>query len=398
MARAEELSIGIRSHVEDAERSLTNLVVNTSETIQTGARAAQQSLLTVSTDVGAQLKLTSAEVERALSAVGTGAANSILTSARDAQSTLVTASSDAASQIKSLSADVERTLSSAGNATAAAILNSAREVQSALVTASLDATNHAKSLATSNSLAAATSPSTTPSKTRTAPISSPWSSCQRTTAETEGTSATRNAGWEKWQFGWQFLSTRPTARYFETRRSTMRSILWLGLLLTLGSCASTKLDPGYVENPSIKVGLDPLKLEVCAEPRLLRVDLVRATHTETRNRTMYGGTSSSVVSETVEVSNPYHYVALDFGNRILMDYNHNLFVDLNRFYALDKRNPDHSFRATLDFYGAKAVVENKDDKFTYTDKGLFGGTRTVTTTGHVTEIQEPGFLGGKSVP
>ena len=92
MARAEELSAGIRSHVEDAERSLTNLVVNTSETIQTGARAAQQSLLTVSSDVGAQLKLTSSEVERALTAVGTDAANSILTSARDAQTTLVTAS------------------------------------------------------------------------------------------------------------------------------------------------------------------------------------------------------------------------------------------------------------------------------------------------------------------
>ena len=60
MSRAEELSSGIRSHVEDAERSLTNLVVNTSETIQTGARAAQQALLTVSSDVGAQLKLTSA--------------------------------------------------------------------------------------------------------------------------------------------------------------------------------------------------------------------------------------------------------------------------------------------------------------------------------------------------
>ena len=63
MSRAEMLSSGIKSHVEDAERSLTNLVVNTAETIQTGARAAQQALLTVSSDVGAQFKLTSAEVE-----------------------------------------------------------------------------------------------------------------------------------------------------------------------------------------------------------------------------------------------------------------------------------------------------------------------------------------------
>jgi hypothetical protein len=103
MTRAEELSLGIKSHVEDAERSLTNLVVNTSETIQTGARAAQQSLLSVSSDVGAQLKLTSAEVERTLTAVGSGAADSIVSSARDAQSMLVTASGEAANQVKLLS-------------------------------------------------------------------------------------------------------------------------------------------------------------------------------------------------------------------------------------------------------------------------------------------------------
>ena len=108
-------------------------------------------MLSVSTDVSAQLKLASADVERALTAVGTGAANSILTSARDAQATLVTASTDAATQIKSLSADVERTLSAAGTATAASILAGAREVQTTLVTASSDAANHVKSLApTSN--------------------------------------------------------------------------------------------------------------------------------------------------------------------------------------------------------------------------------------------------------
>ena len=89
MSRAEELSLGIKSHVEDAERSLSSLVVSTSESIQTGARAAQEALLGVSTDVGAQLKLTSSEVERTLTAVGSGAANSIIGSARDAQTALV---------------------------------------------------------------------------------------------------------------------------------------------------------------------------------------------------------------------------------------------------------------------------------------------------------------------
>lgn len=146
MARAEDLSNAIKSHVEDAERSLTNLVVNTSETIQTGARAAQQSLLSVSSDVGAQLKLTSAEVERALTAVGTGAANSILSSARDAQSTLVTASSDAANHVKSLATDVERTLTTVGADTAASILNSAREAQTSLHETSADAASQIKAI------------------------------------------------------------------------------------------------------------------------------------------------------------------------------------------------------------------------------------------------------------
>jgi hypothetical protein len=147
MSRAEMLSAGIKSHVEDAERSLTNLVVNTSETIQTGARAAQQSLLAVSSDVGAQLKLTSSEVERALTAVGSGAANSILSSAREAQSGLVTASADAVNQIKTVSADIERTLAAAGSATTASVLAGAREVQTTLVSASAEAASQVKSLA-----------------------------------------------------------------------------------------------------------------------------------------------------------------------------------------------------------------------------------------------------------
>ena len=146
-ARAEELSSAIKAHVEDAERSLTNLVVNTSETIQTGARAAQQSLLSVSGDVGTQLKLTSSEVEAALTSLGTGAANSILGSARDAQATLMASSTDAAAQIKSLAADVQRTLSASVTSSAGAVVAGAREAQSILVTASADAASQVKSLA-----------------------------------------------------------------------------------------------------------------------------------------------------------------------------------------------------------------------------------------------------------
>ena len=137
VTRAEQLAAGIKSHVEDAERALSNLVLNTSETIQTGTRAAQESLLGVSS-----------EVERALNAVGSSTANSIVTSAREAQTTLVAASADAANQVKLLTADMEQSLSAAGSATASSILANAREVQSVLVGASSEAATQVKSLAT----------------------------------------------------------------------------------------------------------------------------------------------------------------------------------------------------------------------------------------------------------
>ena len=94
-----------------------------------------------------QIKSLSADVERTLSAAGTATASSIVAGAREAQTTLVTASSDAASQVKSLAADIERSLSMAGTSTAESITAGAREAQTTLVTASADAANQVKSLA-----------------------------------------------------------------------------------------------------------------------------------------------------------------------------------------------------------------------------------------------------------
>ena len=63
---------------------------------------------------------------------GNATAKSITTGAREAQNTLVTASSEAANHVKSLAIDVERTLTAVGANTAASILGSAREAQASL--------------------------------------------------------------------------------------------------------------------------------------------------------------------------------------------------------------------------------------------------------------------------
>ena len=78
---------------------------------------------------------------------GNATAESITAGAREAQSTLVTASTEAANHVKSLAIDVERTLTAVGADTAASILGSAREAQSSLTATSADAASQIKAIA-----------------------------------------------------------------------------------------------------------------------------------------------------------------------------------------------------------------------------------------------------------
>lgn len=108
--RAEELTQSIKARVEDAERSLTGLMTDTSETIQGSARSAQHSLLSLSGEVGNQLKTVAAEVERTLHG-----------SAREAESTLFLASNNASAQIKSSASEIERTIAASAESLGGAL-------------------------------------------------------------------------------------------------------------------------------------------------------------------------------------------------------------------------------------------------------------------------------------
>ena len=82
----------------------------TAESITTGAREAQNTLITASTEAANHVKSLATDVERTLTAVGADTAASILGSAREAQSSLAATSADAANQIKAIAADIERSL------------------------------------------------------------------------------------------------------------------------------------------------------------------------------------------------------------------------------------------------------------------------------------------------
>ncbi|RTL50807.1 MAG: hypothetical protein EKK40_11915 [Bradyrhizobiaceae bacterium] len=102
VTRAEELTQGIKSRVEDAERALSGLMIDTTETIQNNARSAQHSLLSLSGEVSTQLKTAATEVERALHS-----------GAHEVESALFQASNNASSQIRSASSEIERTITAA---------------------------------------------------------------------------------------------------------------------------------------------------------------------------------------------------------------------------------------------------------------------------------------------
>ena len=117
----------------------------TAESITTGAREAQNTLITASTEAANHVKSLAVDVERTLTAVGADAAASILGTAREAQSSLSATSADAANQIKAIAADMERSLGVVTASTTDTIQTTAQNAQSALIAATNEVSTKVKS-------------------------------------------------------------------------------------------------------------------------------------------------------------------------------------------------------------------------------------------------------------
>ncbi len=113
--------------------------------ITTGAREAQNTLITASTEAANHVKSLAVDVERTLTAVGANTAASILGTARDAQSSLSATSAEAANQIKAIAADMERSLGVVTASTTDTIQTTAQNAQSALIAATNEVSTKVKS-------------------------------------------------------------------------------------------------------------------------------------------------------------------------------------------------------------------------------------------------------------
>jgi hypothetical protein len=129
-------------------------------------------------------------------------------------------------------------------------------------------------------------------------------------------------------------------------------------LLVITGCSS--MDSSRLKDTSIRRPPNQLILVPGYDVYMIREDLVRGTHSETR--TYYQNGRSVTRTETVE--NAYSELLIDFGNGIVMDYNNNLCVDLMRFYKFTEK---HQFAITKKRIGF-SLKENisyvrQDDKF-----------------------------------
>ncbi|HJZ19895.1 MAG TPA: negative regulator of septation ring formation, partial [Bradyrhizobium sp.] len=135
----------VKSLAADVQRSLSMAGTATAESITAGARDAQGTLMSASSEAANHVKSLTIDVERTLTAVGADTAASILNSAREAQNSLSSTSADAANQIRTISAEIERSLSSVTATTTDNIQTSALNAQSALVAASNEVSSKVKS-------------------------------------------------------------------------------------------------------------------------------------------------------------------------------------------------------------------------------------------------------------
>ena len=96
----------------------------------------------------------------------------------------------------------------------------------------------------------------------------------------------------------------------------------------------TSMDKTILQNEAIRKPLPPLSLDASYDPYMMRVDLVRAYHNETKTVTTSSNGQTYTTTQVVSVPNSYHSLVADFGNGIVLDFNQNLCLDLVRLYNL----------------------------------------------------------------
>jgi hypothetical protein len=158
------------------------------------------------------------------------------------------------------------------------------------------------------------------------------------------------------------------------------------LVLLIAGCAS--MDASRLQDASIRRPPNQLSLAPGYDVYLIREDLVRGTHSESRTYHQNGKT----VTRTETVENEYSELLIDFGNGIVMDYNNNLCVDLMRFYGLTEKRSFAIAKKPIGF-SMKSDISyvRQDAKF----ESSLGAGRDVTFSADGIEINEHALFSPK---
>ena len=155
----------------------------------------------------------------------------------------------------------------------------------------------------------------------------------------------------------------------------MKKLIWILPALALAaSCASVKIDRTQLDDPAVREPLPPLTLNPGFDVFMLRVDLRRAVHDGIEF-------NSKNEMQKIQSENEYHFMVVDLGGGLILDYNNNLCLDLLRVYGLTdtehyKVVVEGSLRA-----GVPSLVERKGGAYRSERRGGPSGLESGTISG-----------------
>jgi hypothetical protein len=173
------------------------------------------------------------------------------------------------------------------------------------------------------------------------------------------------------------------------------------IAIILSGCGS--LDKVKLNDPSIRKKVDPSTLGIGYDIYMLRVDLIRATHSESRTTCNPKGCTTS----TTQVPNSYHYILVDFGNGIILDYNGNLCLDLARYYNFDNIRNFSIIGKNEGLFAVETTFDKIDTNYKMETHAFLGAKSEFDLSGNPIKIKDgnsitlgkdsvsfgPGFLG-----
>ena len=155
----------------------------------------------------------------------------------------------------------------------------------------------------------------------------------------------------------------------------MQKLYYLGFILILLGCSSSKLSSHYITNDHQET-LEDLKLELGYDVYSIRADLVRRQYTETTTRRDGAGNTHK---EETRKNADYMALGARIGNGIFLDLAGNVTVDIVEFFDLEQESikllQRFPKKSLLSFIEEKKSIEKQGNKINFAEYGSILGPK-----------------------